>query len=109
MVHVDALGQEALVRSIEANFYDLFERSGLLPVPRPMVVGGIRPVYRVSQQRYQFRLRNDLRHPLCGVGMKQVARGALSGDGSPPVPLPGRQEASTIPLCALLEEEVKVM
>jgi hypothetical protein len=107
MVYVDVLGQEFSVRSTEAGFYELFERSGPLPVLRPMLVVRIHPVYRVSQQRYQPRLRNDIRHPLRGVGMEQVARGALSGDGSAPVLLPGGQEALTVPLDPLVEEKIK--
>src|SRR5215208_5327984 len=107
MVHVDAVGEEPLVRTIEAGFHGLFERLDPVPVSRPMVIGGIGPVYRVPQQHYELRFRYDPGHPLCGVGVEQVAGGAISGNGSPPVLQPGGQETLAVPLCALLEEEVE--
>src|SRR3712207_2530706 len=92
------------------RFYSFFERQGLPPLSPRLLVVGVSPVDRVSQQRNQPRSR---KHP-CNSLWKNVrgiqVGGGVSSDGHPPVLPPGRRKAPTVPLESLFfDEDVEVV
>src|SRR5215211_850256 len=109
MVYVDGPGQVPVARTAKGGFYSFFERPGFLPAPHAMIIGRIGPVDRVTQQRYQPRLRDHLRHSLRHTRVIQVRRGGLPGDSLPSVLPPRPREAMTIPFGALVEKEIEVV
>src|SRR5829696_6293383 len=88
-------------------FYSLFEFEVFVSPSYPHLVVRVGSVYRVSKQRYEPRLRDNLCSPSGSMRVRQVVWSTLTGyDPLPVLPL-GLREAATVPLGAQVEQVVE--